>query len=220
MGASATATRAADPWAMALIHRIIGLGLEEVSRLVSEVDPGDRSRAGAVAEHLDFTLDGLHNHHTSEDEMLWPLLMERAKPSQALVERMEAQHDVVGEAISQVRALAGPWAAAPDASSSAALEEALRKLITPLSEHLAEEERGIVPLIAIHVTEQEWELLGKTAFDKFRPAQRFTAMGQMLEVATPDEAAKMLADLPAPVRLVWRLVGRRRYARYVATFRR
>ena len=61
---------------------------------------------------------------------------------------------------------------------------------------------------------------GKTAFDKFRPTQRFTAMGQMLEVATPDEAAKMLADLPAPVRLVWRLVGRRRYARYVATFRR
>jgi iron-sulfur cluster repair protein YtfE (RIC family) len=205
---------------MALIHRIIGQGLEEVSRLVTEVEPGDRSRSAAVAEHLGFTLDGLHNHHTSEDEMLWPLLLERARPSQALVERMEAQHEVVGAAISRVRALSGPWAADPARQRSAELEEALRELITPLSEHLAEEERDIVPLIARHVTQQEWERLGKAAFDKFRPAQRFTALGQMLEVATPEEAAKMLADLPAPIRLVWRLVGRRRYDRYVAAFRR
>jgi iron-sulfur cluster repair protein YtfE (RIC family) len=173
-----------------------------------------------VAGHIAFTLDGLHNHHSTEDEVLWPLLMERARPSQALIQRMESQHMVVGAAITRVRALLEPWAANPSAAGSAELHDALDRLVVPLSEHLGEEERDVVPLIAQHVTQEEWEHLGKRAFDKFSPAQRFTAMGQLLEEATPEEAARMLAGLPAPIRLAWRLIGRRRYERYVATFRR
>ena len=45
--------------------------------------------------------------------------------------------------------------------------------------------------------------------------QRFTAMGEMLEAATSTEAARMLAGLPAPIKLIWRLVGRRRYERSI-----
>ncbi len=44
-------------------------------------------------------------------------------------------------------------------------------------------------------------------------------MGQMLDVATPDEATGMTAGLPAPVRVIWRLVGKRRYDRYIAGVR-
>jgi hypothetical protein len=77
----------------------------------------------------------------------------------------------------------------------------------------------VVPLIGLHITQREWDDAGKRAFDKFTPAERFTALGQMLEVATPQEAARMQAGLPLPVRVLWRLVGRRRYDAYVRSLR-
>ena len=49
--------------------------------------------------------------------------------------------------------------------------------------------------------------------------QRFMAMGEMLAAASPTEAARMLAGLPAPIKVVWRLLGRRRYQRFMAELR-
>ncbi len=84
-----------------------------------------------------------------------------------------------------------------------------------LDEHLAEEERDVVPLIAIHVSQAEWDDLGKVAFSKFTPRQRLIATGELLETAEPSEAARMMAGLPAPIRLIWSLVGRRQYRRFI-----
>ena len=41
----------------------------------------------------------------------------------------------------------------------------------------------------------------------------------MLESAEPDEAARMMAGLPAPIRLFWKLLGRRKYQRFMAEVR-
>ena len=76
-----------------------------------------------------------------------------------------------------------------------------------------------MPLIAAHITQAEWDHLGKVAFSKFTPKQRFIAMGEMLAAASPTEAARMLAGLPAPIKVIWRLVGRRRYQRFMAELR-
>ena len=77
----------------------------------------------------------------------------------------------------------------------------------------------VVPLIAAHITQAEWDHVGKVAFSKFKPDQRFTAMGELLTTADPDESARMLADLPAPVRFIWWLVGRRRYQHFMVAVR-
>ena len=76
-----------------------------------------------------------------------------------------------------------------------------------------------MPLIAAHITQAEWDQLGKVAFSKFTLKQRFTAMGEMLEAASPAEAARMMAGLPAPVKVFWRLIGRRQYERFIARVR-
>jgi hypothetical protein len=69
---SRTSKPLADPWEMALIHRILRRGLAEARELVEATPPGDVVRSKRVAEHVLFTLDGLHHHHTAEDEVLWP----------------------------------------------------------------------------------------------------------------------------------------------------
>jgi hypothetical protein len=132
---------------------------------------------------------------------------------------MEEQHAAVDFAVGRVRGLLGAWTSRPDRTTSARLTGAIDAVVTTLTEHLAEEERDVVPLIALHITQQEWEEGGKRAFDLFTPSERFTAMGQMLEVASPHEAARMQAGLPLPVRVLWRLVGRRRYDTYVRKLR-
>jgi hemerythrin-like domain-containing protein len=206
-------------WDMALIHRIFRRSFAELAELVPTIEPTDDARVRAAAAHLGFMLDGLRNHHTTEDEHVWPVLAERARPSATLVERMEEQHAKLHDGIEDVRRRVAAWLDRPSTECGSALSTAIIDMLQKLEEHLDEEERDVVPLIAQHVTEKEWERAGRSAFDKFTPAQRFIALGQMLEVATPAEAAAMVANLPAPVRMLWALGGKRRYRRYVSSFR-
>lgn len=206
-------SNASDPWEMALIHRLIRRGFEQAAQAV--LSPGSDTRVDAVAEYIAFHLDGLHAHHSTEDELLWPSLRERAGMSSALIGRMEGQHGALHDALDSTRQKLAAWRARPTDSSSRALASALEIVLDRLGEHLAEEERDVVPLISAHVTQAEWDHLGKTAFEKFTPQQRFTAMGELLGTATPTEAARMMAGLPAPIRVIWRLVGRRKYERFI-----
>lgn len=202
---------------MPLIHRIFRRELPVLRTIVGEVPPGGVERVRSVAAHLHFVLDGLHHHHANEDEMVWPLLMGRAGPDAVLVERMPQQHDQIDDAVAQVRRAADRWAQAP--ASSAALVQSLGVLIEALQAHLDEEERLVVPLIDKHLTRHEWEEMGRKGFEKFAPKERPIAMGQLLEVATPDEANAMFADLPVFIRVLWRVAGRRQYRRYVGRVR-
>ena len=92
---------ASDPWEMALIHRLIRRGFEQSRQVV--VDPGATARAGAVSEYVGFHLHGLEAHHSTEDELIWPTLYERASLSDALVRRMEEQHAGLHDAIETTR---------------------------------------------------------------------------------------------------------------------
>ena len=217
MTAPINTSQASDPWEMALIHSLIRRGFEQAREAV--LAPGAPARADAVAEYVGFHLDGLEAHHSSEDELLWPVLYERATMSGALVRRMEEQHAGLHDALDTTRRELAAWEAAPTPERSGALATALGTLIDRLTEHLTEEERDVVPLIAAHITQAEWDHLGKVAFSKFTPKQRFMAMGEMLAAASPTEAARMLAGLPAPIKVIWRLVGRRRYQRFMAKVR-
>ncbi|TDO30986.1 hemerythrin HHE cation binding domain-containing protein [Kribbella sp. VKM Ac-2527] len=217
MTAQNSPATASDPWEMALIHRLIRRGFEQASAHVLAV--GAATRAGAVAAYIGFHLDGLHAHHSSEDELIWPALRERAQLSTALISRMEEQHAGVHDAIETTRRELSVWTANPTTEASRSLAADLATIVDRLAEHLAEEEREVVPLIAAHISQAEWDHLGEVAFSKFTPQQRFTAMGELLEAARPDEAARMLAGLPAPVRVIWRLVGRRQYQRFMNSVR-
>ena len=217
MTAPLSTSQASDPWEMALIHSLIRRGFQQAREAV--LAPGGPARADAVAAYVDFHLAGLEAHHSSEDELIWPALYERAGMSGALVRRMEEQHAGLHEALDTTRRELAGWEATPTAETSGLLATALATVADRLSEHLTEEERDVVPLIAAHITQAEWEHLGKVAFSKFTPNQRLIAMGELLAAASPTEAARMLAGLPAPIKVIWRLVGRRRYQRFMAKLR-
>ena len=94
---------------MVVIHRVFRREFAAVPQLVRRTREGDTARARVVADHLRLIMSGLHMHHTGEDVVLWPLLLERAAPSTALVETMQRQHHRVDEYAAQVEPLAAAW---------------------------------------------------------------------------------------------------------------
>ncbi|WP_020389369.1 nitroreductase/quinone reductase family protein [Kribbella catacumbae] len=202
---------------MAVIHRIFRQGFPQIAGLVRRTPPAATARAEVIAAHLDFLLNGLHNHHTGEDENIWPRLLERAAPQAELIDRMEKQHEAVAERSSKVRTTLAAWRVAP--VNGEELATALDEFTQALVEHLDDEEANVVPLLRAHIEVDEWRRFGEVTFEKFTDEEKLIATGSLEDVATPEEAAWFTGELPLPIKLMWRLLGRRRYRRYIARVR-
>ena len=96
-----------DVHEMVVVHRAFRREFPAIARFIRATAEGDTSRAKVVADHLRLCMAGLEMHHTGEDIILWPLLLERAAPATGLNVTMQAQHHAVDthiEAITSVLA--------------------------------------------------------------------------------------------------------------------
>lgn len=89
------------------------------------------------------------------------------------------------------------------------------EFVVVLAAHLDQEEAEMLPLLGAHISASEWRTMGDAAFARFTNDEKLIALGQMLDVSSEEEAKPFLRSLPPPVRWMWRLVGRRRYDRYM-----
>ena len=74
-------------------------------------------------------------------------------------------------------------------------------------EHLDEEERLILPIVARTFAQDEWAELGQASVAKMSRSELPLMFGAVMEGAEPDERAEMMAVLPTPVRLLMRAWG-------------
>src|SRR3712207_152261 len=156
--ANATLTDVHD---MVVVHRVFRRELRLIPQLVREVAPGDIARAGVLAGHARLVLTGLHGHHTAEDELLWPKLLDRCTPDAELVHRMEAQHERVHDALEALGPALDRWEAEARPAVSVEVAAGFDALRAALVEHLDDEEREILPMAARHITQAEWDELGE-----------------------------------------------------------
>jgi hemerythrin-like domain-containing protein len=204
---------------MYVVHRVFRRELTLLPRLVREVPEGDTARAGVVGGHLRLVLDGLHMHHTGEDEVLWPRLLERAAPSADLVRTMQEQHEHVDSSLDRLGPLLEEWMRTASVLRGEQVAQVTDDLRESLVEHLDLEEREVLPLISEHITVAEWDSLGEHGRSSISPKLLPLLFGSVLEDADPQERAMMLSPLPAPVRLLMRTWGARHYRRYISRVR-
>jgi iron-sulfur cluster repair protein YtfE (RIC family) len=204
---------------MYVVHRVFRREFGLIPRLIRRVAPGDTARAAVVAGHARLILGGLDMHHTGEDDLLWPKLLERATPSADLIHRMEAQHHRVEELIAQLGSDLPRWEAEARPAVSEELASTFDALRVALLEHLDDEERHILPLAERHITPQEWAGLGEHGMAKVKKSELPILFGAMLEEAAPDERTMMLKIVPPPVRLLVRTVFAWQYRRYITKVR-
>jgi hemerythrin-like domain-containing protein len=202
-----------DAQEMAIVHRALRREIRLLGEMIAAVAPGDVKRAAVLAEHFTDLRTGLINHHQGEDELLWPPMLTRVGLEREVVLRMEAQHERVVETLTAVDALVTQWAPTADAETRDRIVAALEEHRTVLVEHLDDEEAHLLPLAERFLTAKEWAALGDHFVLNTPKTKLLKYFGMIMEEADERERAILLSGLPAPVRLVWRLLGPPLYAR-------
>jgi hemerythrin-like domain-containing protein len=204
---------------MPIIHRVFRREFGLLPKMIRAVPAGDAVRSGRVAEYARELLSALHQHHTHEDELLWPKLNARVTLEKPLVERMEEQHAAVAELITRAEQQLPGWASSADQVLGEALATTIDEMSTSLNEHLHDEEERILPVCEQHITEGEWEELGKAGMGSIPKKRLLVQLGYILEDTDAKERARFLAKVPFPGRLAYRLIGERRYRAETSYFR-
>lgn len=207
-----------DTHDMLLIHRVIR---REIGQLPDQLRraAGDTVAARRIARHATEMLDFLHSHHTGEDEFLWPVLRPRVTLEADLIDRMEAQHEVIADAVEAVRADLATWGVTADPEVAERMASRLEGVLPTLVDHLAEEEARILPLVAEHFSEDEWGKMREHGVAAIPPKRKLVILAHIVEEADPDELKVFMQGVPAPARLAYRLIGRRQHARETAVLR-
>lgn len=205
-----------DASGMAMIHRVFRSGFGEAPELVRSVREGDRVHAGAVADHFALLSTGLHAHHEGEDERLWPALNDRAPACALHVSRMQAQHQVILSRIAELDSVLPAWRSSARVVDAAPVLAALDGINSALAAHLPDEEANIVPVMEYVITKAEIKWFAEHGRKATPKGYLWPNLGIMLS-AQPDGGEQFLRqELPVPVRLLWRWIGKRKYAAYRA----
>lgn len=208
-----TATDRPDTGDMILAHNIFRHAFGSLPELIRAVPEGDTVRARRLVEFQTEIATGLHHHHTGEDELMWPLLLDRAPTDHALVLRMEEQHERIGELLDRAGTRAATFELSASRSDGEAWASTVSALFTALDEHLREEEAHILPLAEANMTVAEWEQLGERGRGSVPANRQLILLGFLLLGATPDQRRRVLSEAPLAARIAWRLVGKRAFAK-------
>jgi hypothetical protein len=175
-------------------------------RAGAEWDPARRER---VRRGWEVFKRQLHFHHTGEDRHIWPRLGERLAHSESAMstlQAMEEEHSRVDPLLDAVdAAFADP--------AGAELAGAVGELATTLHSHLTHEERDALPLIGTALTAAEWRRVGLRLGRENGLSGSSEFFAWMLDGATDAQGAAVLSTMPPPLRLVYRVAWRPRYAK-------
>lgn len=205
------AAKTCDASGMAEIHRYFRAGFGEGRALVEGVREADAAHADVVGDQLDLLSVSLHAHHEGEDTMLWHELETRAPSCAVHVERMKAQHAVMLVHLDELDAALPAWRASGRSTDAAAVLAALDGINAALAEHLPDEEQTIVPVMETTLTQKEVDALGEHGRKSTPKGKLFVQLGGIIAAQPGDSDAWQRARLPAPFRLLWRLIGKPKY---------
>jgi hemerythrin-like domain-containing protein len=188
---------------MRALHSALRRDLSRLRDAAAQLD-GSASAPPTVLAGWDAFRAQLDNHHSAEDDDLWPVLRrELSDPAElAAVDAMVAEHRQIPPA------LAGVDAALRGEGEAAASVEHLSAVVL---DHLAHEEREVLPLIEQHLTRAQWRAFLDKERARRSPRERPEFLAWVLDDAGQQDAAAVLTEMPPPARLIYRRVLRPRY---------
>jgi hypothetical protein len=188
---------------MRALHAALRRDLSRLRDAAAQLD-GSAAAPPAVLAGRDAFRARLENHHSAEDDDLWPVLRgELSDPGDlASIGAMAEEHRHIPSALAAVDAAlrGGGELAAP-----------VELLSAVVLDHLAHEEREVFPLIEKHLTQAQWRAFLHRERSRRSPRQRPEFLAWILDDAAEQDAAAVLAEMPPPARLVYRRVLRPRY---------
>jgi len=212
-------TPGCDTSGLILVHRIFRWLYSELPVLIREVEVGDVDRAAVIGLYAKLYFFALHLHHETEDILLWDRLTTRAPACVAHVDQMRAQHAEVASQLARIEPQVAPWVATAEAGLRDGLAGDIEVLRDTLFAHLGQEEDDILPVAGAVLSQQEWDELEAhtratlTAHRKEYPRDVLSLQLGLLLASVPEAERDewFRTNVPAPVRLLYLLLMKRRY---------
>ena len=195
-----------DLTGMAAVHEIYRASLRSAPAYIQSAEGDDRRRALIVNFYAN-VLASLENHHVGEDELYFPLLIERAPEHAGVVNQGFAEHQQVRESMAAARVALAAWESTGDAEGPE-LVRILGALDDPLSLHCEREEATIVPLLTEHLSEEEMAALPAHGRANFSGDKYWLIVGLRLEYSSPEERASVLGHMSPSAREWWETEGK------------
>jgi hemerythrin-like domain-containing protein len=206
-----------------LAHRAMRVDAARLTDLVAAARPSDADRLAGLAAWYTRFEQAIHDHHTVEEVVVYPALLERDPSFAAADAELEEQHRVLAdrlvvarESLNALPAAAGGPGWERERTEAAAAARALREIVTT---HLDHEEDVAFSRYRRAFTAAEFAALGATAWKLVGARAVVFAGPWVLNHADPAERARLLADQPLLLRLLYRLVLRPRFDRLARPLR-
>src|SRR5262249_54703511 len=183
---------------MRALHAALRRDLSRLRDVAARLDSSARAPSTVLAG-WDAFRSQLDNHHSAEDDDLWPVL--RGKLSDpgdlASVDAMGEEHRHIPPALTGV----------DDARRGGReLTAPVELLSTVVLDHLAHEERTVFPLLEQHLTQAQWRAFLLKERSRRPPLERPEFLAWILDAADEQDAAAVLTEMPPPARLVYRWI--------------
>ncbi len=197
-----------------VIHRAVRRDLDRFEGALAAFPAGNKQRADQLAkawENFDWQLT---NHHEGEHEIAWPALLQ-VGVSREMLTQMDAEHDVMTDALGQARSALSSLQSSPGAGEAETALGAIRRLKDVTVTHLDHEEQELEPVYLEKQDSPAIKEMGKK-FAKTSPAKGGQFMAWLADGATAEEKAALGATVPKPVLAVIVGVFGRGYRKRVA----
>jgi hypothetical protein len=178
-----------------------------IERLAAATEGGQSKTPRALGQ-WNVLKTQLHIHHTAEDTLLWPKLRAAVTNADesAVLDAMEREHAMLDPMLDGIDAAV----AVDDVLQLAEFWPAIRDA---LGRHMQHEEDAALPLVAHYLGAAGWAAFGQHIRKTQGLSGAAVYVPWLLDGAPEPTAAAVLAMLPAPARLLYRLVWLPKYRR-------
>jgi hemerythrin-like domain-containing protein len=189
----------ADTRMMGIVHQALRRDLARARTvLLSEPAPSDAQRT-ALAQHLEWLMTFLHQHHAGEDGGLFPLVVQRNPSAAALVKLMDADHEAITPGIAAVKRAAVDYGLSNSADKGEQLVASIQMLEECLLPHLDREEQELMPLVAATLSMADWQAWDQQYNIKSKSFRELGHQGHFLIDGLSDSDRQVVVSLVPPI---------------------
>jgi hypothetical protein len=194
----------------ATIHQAMRRDTARLPRAVARA--GSADEWAALRRWFDRFEQTIVHHHEREDTIVWGELVARDPGFGAELDQLEADHHALDEAMSAVRAALWrqDWHLAIDAA------DVLAEL---LHDHLDREEAAAFPRLARTFTAEQYGEIEQRLQQGTPFSHLSFEVAWALDGVEPERLAALLATVPVPLRILYRVWFRPAYARIAKPLR-
>ena len=192
-----------------VIHECLRIAPHRLDAALTAFEDGAEGQAEALVRYWAGYAGEVLAHHTIEDDIFFPALVERAPRAAEHLGRVDDDLDRLDDLMDEAAAAVQRLAEAPTTVVAMDAAAAVRELGRLMDDHLDFEDDDLVPLFGRHFSGDEYEALHERAAKSLGLGKQaaFT-VPFIVHWADPTDIARLMGDAPLPFRVLYRLTRR------------